>query len=73
MGIRGSIGGCCYECQEKFEACHDVCEKYIAARAEWEEQKRQIKEARDKYKFFDDYRRDQSRKQRRISENHKRR
>lgn len=50
------IGTCCKECTEKYEACHDHCEKYLSAKEEWLEYKRQIKEAKkpteyDQHKF----------------------
>lgn len=49
MGINDfhgkSIGGCCRECTERYEACHDHCEKYQKAIEEWKEHKRRIKEA----------------------------
>ena len=35
MGSRYSqIGWSCYECKDKYPACHDTCETYQQARAE---------------------------------------
>lgn len=49
MGINDfhgrSIGGCCKDCSERHEACHDTCEKYLKASEEWQEHKRMVREA----------------------------
>lgn len=39
---RATIGGCCKDCNERHEACHDHCEKYKAALSEWREYKETI-------------------------------
>ena len=49
------VGSCCRECNEKFTACHDVCEKFQKAQQEWEERKAQIEEAKKRDKPYDDY------------------
>ena len=55
--FKGSrIGACCRDCQDRYPACHDKCEKYKEAYTEWIAYKEKIKEARkpseaDKYKF----------------------
>ena len=58
MGIddfRGKrIGGCCKECTERYEACHDSCEKYQNARREWEEYKDMVKRGK-KPTEYDEY------------------
>ena len=50
------LGNVCLNCKERFPACHDVCGAYLRAKAEQEERKRQINEARDRYKNYDNYR-----------------
>ena len=54
MGRR--ILNTCKDCPDRHEACHDHCEKYLDARAEWIEYKDKIYQAKeptehDKYKF----------------------
>lgn len=53
--IKG-ISGCCRGCTERYEACHDYCEKYLTAQKNWNEYKRKVKEAKkpteyDEHKF----------------------
>ena len=56
MGFRNNaISGCCKNCKERFPACHDVCAQYLQAKAEWEEQKAAIREAREENRFWDNY------------------
>lgn len=38
----------CKECEERFEACHDKCERYAEWRAEFMERKEKIREGRGK-------------------------
>lgn len=40
-----TIGGCCRDCQDRYPACHDYCERYQDARSEWIDHKRKVKEA----------------------------
>lgn len=49
------VGSCCRECNDKFPACHDVCEKFQKAQAEWEQKKKQIEDAKRASKAYDDY------------------
>lgn len=44
---------CCYECQNRYPACHDSCEKYQTERAEYLEKKDAINKERLKQKGFD--------------------
>lgn len=54
--FRGNrIGGCCKECTERYEACHDSCDKYQAALKEWKEYKDKVYEAK-KLSEYDQYR-----------------
>ena len=58
MGFRDSGSGIrnvCFECQDRYPACHDTCEKYVEAKAEYEERKAKVKTERDKYKEIDLY------------------
>lgn len=50
-----AIGGCCKDCKERFPACHDVCAKYLQAKAEWEEHKALIREAKDENRRWNNY------------------
>lgn len=49
---------CCYKCPDRYLACHDTCEKYIAARAEYDNQ---VKKEREEN--FNPYCRNKSRRQ----------
>lgn len=40
------ISGCCRDCQERYPACHDTCEKYLSAKESWETKKQKIKESK---------------------------
>jgi len=53
---RDRILNTCKDCKERHEACHDHCERYQDARAEWNEYKEMISQAKapseyDKHKF----------------------
>lgn len=50
-----TIGGCCKDCKERFPACHDVCATYLQAKAEWEEHKAIIQEAKDENRRWNNY------------------
>ena len=54
-----TVNSCCYECKERFPACHDVCATYLKAKAEREEKMRVIKEAKAKQKRIDSFHYDQ--------------
>lgn len=41
-----NLGSCCYGCEERHEACHDSCPKYIEAKTAWIEYQRNIKSSR---------------------------
>lgn len=58
-GNRSSIGGCCLNCEERFPACHDVCSKYLQAKAEWQERQDKIREAKQEAKNYNNYHYDQ--------------
>lgn len=38
----------CYQCEDRYPACHDHCEKYITAKREWFEKQKIAKEAKHK-------------------------
>ena len=42
-----AITGCCKECTNRHEACHDTCVKYLMARAKWSKQRKAISEAKN--------------------------
>ena len=47
-----SIGGCCRDCSDRYPGCHDHCEKYQAAKEDWEAFKESQKAtAYEDYKF----------------------
>lgn len=35
-GSNKAINGCCKDCKKRYPGCHDHCEKYQAAKKEWE-------------------------------------
>ena len=41
------ISQCCRFCEERYPACHDTCERYLSAAAEWEKYKAQVKAEKD--------------------------
>ena len=54
--MRNGISGCCKDCTERYEACHDYCEKYLDASRNWKEYRQKIREAKkpteyDEHKF----------------------
>ena len=49
------VGSCCYGCEKRFLACHDVCETYLSAKSEWDEQKERLIEAKKKARVYEDY------------------
>lgn len=56
MGFNlGKSVTCCYECQERYPACHDYCEKYISEKAEYDERQKMIRDARAKQHDFDQF------------------
>ena len=54
-----TVGHCCKDCAERHPACHDTCEKYIKAKAEWTEIQEKIKHERNLTWSFDTYHFDQ--------------
>ena len=50
-----TIGGCCRDCKERYEACHDYCEKYRDARDNWQQHKQMVREAKEEDKLYNDY------------------
>lgn len=34
---------CCYQCPDRYAGCHSKCEKYIAEKKQWEEDKEKMK------------------------------
>ena len=40
--MMGGITECCKECNERHIGCHPHCEKYLAAKDEWEKRKKLI-------------------------------
>lgn len=51
---RARIGNTCKDCTDRHLACHDTCEKYQDALAEWNEYKETIKQ-RKKINEYDEY------------------
>lgn len=45
----------CKECEERYEACHDYCEKYKEAKKQWEDRKSVIRTERYKYQNMNGY------------------
>lgn len=45
----------CLDCPDRYPACHDHCEKYQAALAEWLDKKRVAKSAKRKRRDYDDF------------------
>ena len=58
MTKKSKIFQCCRDCNEKFEACHDVCATYLKAQEEWRELQRTIKEAKYEHKLYENYHRE---------------
>ena len=52
---RGRFIDCCKDCRERFEACHDRCERYKSAKAEWDNRREKIKAEKRKAIAIDDY------------------
>ena len=47
-----TISGCCKECEDRYLGCHDHCDKYKAAKEDWEQYKESKKAtAYEDYKF----------------------
>ena len=44
--ISKGIAGCCRNCENRYPACHDHCEKYINARQKWDEERQHIRESK---------------------------
>ena len=40
--LGGHVGKYCYECKERYPACHDSCEKYKQAKEEHEQYKETV-------------------------------
>ena len=58
MGFRDyhtGIGGTCLNCQDRYPACHDSCEKYQSARKAWDERQEIIREAKRERRIYDDH------------------
>lgn len=66
---QSGLGDICKDCQERYLACHDSCEKYTKARAEWVEKKQMITDAKRKTRLYDKYRVEQSIKGRKRKNN----
>lgn len=50
-----TLNGCCRDCKDRYLACHDHCEIYQDALAEWLEQKRRIKAEKRKESEMREY------------------
>lgn len=46
----------CRDCPDRHPACHDHCEKYQEALAEWKEKKQSIKHTKKMHREFDKFR-----------------
>jgi len=56
MGIREfKTVGTCRDCQERYTACHDTCEKYIKAKEEYEAKKSMIKSLKEENNIYTNY------------------
>ena len=53
---RKGIRSTCRDCQERYIGCHDHCEKYLQAQAEWLDFKSKTKKAKKLHKEFDSFR-----------------
>ena len=60
---------CCYECKERYPACHDNCEAYQTEKAEYDEAKSRVTKARAAIRDFDYHHYDAVVKQSRRNEN----
>lgn len=49
------VGFCCYQCEDRYTACHDTCEKYQQSKSEWLEKQAFIREAKKQERLFDNY------------------
>lgn len=73
MGFRvynSGIKSVCYECKERHPGCHDSCQTYIEARAEYDERKEAIQKARANDDLYDEYKLKCIRKARKKGQNH---
>ena len=50
-----TIGGCCLDCPERHHACHDTCETYQLAKAEYEDKKAKIKDSKAEETLYTTY------------------
>lgn len=58
MGYRDyqtGIGGTCRDCEDRYPACHDSCEKYRKASADWQKRKDKIRKAKKEAQMYDEY------------------
>lgn len=56
MGWRNSRAGtCCYQCRERFEACHDVCSAYLQAKEKEKAENERIKQEQAGDHLYDVY------------------
>lgn len=49
------VGYCCYQCEDRYPACHDSCEKYKESKAEWLKKQAFIREAKKEDRLFNNY------------------
>lgn len=63
-----SIGFCCYQCEDRYPACHDKCEKYQKSKADWVEKQEFIRNEKKKAWAYDEYHRGRVIKSIRIRE-----
>lgn len=47
--------GCCIDCQDREVGCHSTCERYIKAKADYEEKNSKRKERENTYAELDSY------------------
>lgn len=50
-----SVVGSCKDCEDRYPACHDTCEKYQKAKEESEERKQRILKAKRENQVFTEY------------------
>ena len=69
--MRSTLNGCCLDCPDRHPACHSTCERYKAAREEWDLKKQHIRNSREKYRNYFDFKADNIQKTLRIKRNSK--
>jgi len=45
----------CKLCKERYEACHDTCEKYQTELKAWKDEQEKVRKGRKKYSEYEQY------------------